>query len=460
LENTEQHLKNLLQSASWTAEDRDWLRSYLEGDMVELKAIAFKEYNNDLLSLTRELDEKISIQLLDDLHRQLKIGSQAKKIKLWPRIAVAAAVAVVIFGAGLFYFGGDSRLDPVKTATVVNDIAPGKNGATITLANGKVIQLSDSKTGVVIEDNSIKYNDGSFLSPSGREGVAREGNGSNNPLSPEVNSGQAPQGDPDMKSGGSMMLTASTAKGQTYQFTLPDGTKVWLNADSKLEFPSKFENARQRIVRLSGEGYFEVAKVSLLSPSGRDGRRPERVPFIVATDKQQVEVLGTHFNINSYPDEKETKTTLLEGSVRVAPLSAMGRDAEGREVNGKSATLSGRSPSLPEGERSVILKPNQQSILIGSNRLNVKEVDVGEAVAWKNGEFVFENESVQSIMRKIARWYDVEVIYEGDVANKEIWGSVSKYEQVSKVLEMLAGAQTVDFEIRNKTIVVKPFKLK
>jgi transmembrane sensor len=324
--------------------------------------------------------------------------AERNPVRLWPRIVVAAAaVAAITLGTWLYMNGPD-----VKSGdeVVMNDIAPGKNGATITLANGKVIQLSDAKSGVVIGNGRIKYNDGSFLSPSGRDGVAREGSGPVNPLSP--------QGDPDVKSGGGMALTASTAKGQTYQFTLPDGTKVWLNADSKLEFPSNFVNSKTRNVKLSGEGYFEVAK-------------DKAHPFIVATDQQEVEVLGTHFNINSYSDESNTKTTLLEGSVRV---------------------------------NEVVLKPNQQSILTGSNRIKVQDVDIEEAIAWKNGKFVFEYENIESVMRKLSRWYDAEIIYQGNIGDKTFTGSISRRDNISKILEKITYTQNVHFKIEGRRITV------
>ncbi|HMI01688.1 MAG TPA: FecR domain-containing protein [Pedobacter sp.] len=339
--------------------------------------------------------------------RQRVIGTDRKTVKLWPKIAVAAsrskfgtsliaaaAVAVVVFGAGLFYFGGDNRLEPVKTA-VANDIAPGKNGATITLANGKMIQLSDAKSGVVV-GKDLKYDDGTALSG----------------LQPSLPGGER-----------SMALTASTAKGQTYQFTLPDGTKVWLNADSKLEFPSNFVNSKTRNVKLSGEGYFEVAK-------------DKTHPFMVATDKQEVEVLGTHFNINAYKDEDNTKTTLLEGSVRVYNLPEPGKDYE---------TLA---------DRMVLLKPNQQSVLAGSNRLAVTDIDPEAAVAWKNNKFMFDSQSITDIMRMVSRWYNVEVIYTGELPTDKFWGSVSRFDNVSKVLKALESTNNVHFKIEGRRIYV------
>jgi ferric-dicitrate binding protein FerR (iron transport regulator) len=170
-------------------------------------------------------------------------------------------------------------------------------------------------------------------------------------------------------------------------------------------------------VRLFGEGYFEVAK-------------DKAHPFIVATDKQKVEVLGTHFNINSYADEGSVKTTLLEGSVRV--------DRTGRAA--------------------VVLKPNQQSVVSGTKQTDVNTVDVNDVVSWKNGKFVFVREDVRSIMNKIARWYDVQIVYEGDVKGKALGGSVSRFKNVSEVLEMLSATKAVQFRIEGRKVIVMPFK--
>jgi ferric-dicitrate binding protein FerR (iron transport regulator) len=254
----------------------------------------------------------------------------------------------------------------------------------------------------VVIGEDLKYSDGTSVGSRNEFGT-----GSRN----------SKGGGPDLRQDDVIQLTASTAKGQTYQFTLPDGTKVWLNADSKLEFPSGFVNSKTRDVRLFGEGYFEVAK-------------DKAHPFIVRTNKQEVEVLGTHFNINSYADEGNVKTTLLEGSVR---------------VNG-------------QGRESVVLKPNQQAVVFASKQTEVNSVDVGDVVAWKNGKFVFVRENVRSIMNKIARWYDVQIIYEGDVKGKALGGSVSRFKNVSEVLEMLSATKAVQFRIEGRKVIVMPFK--
>jgi ferric-dicitrate binding protein FerR (iron transport regulator) len=245
-----------------------------------------------------------------------------------------------------------------------------------------------------------------------------------------------------MTEGESRSLEVITPKGGTYSIILQDGTKVWLNADSKLEFLSNYRNKLQRIVKLTGEAYFEVAKI--LSPTGRDGRRPERVPFLVESNGQRVEVLGTHFNISAYKGET-IKTTLLEGSVRVASLAPLGRGAAG-------------------GEGSVTLRPNQQSTVhlspLGRDgearegNITVKQVDATEAITWKNGKFSFEREEMLSIMRKVARWYNVDVVFQEPLQQVKLTGSISRFENVSKLLDMLENTKEVHFKVEGRTVYV------
>ncbi|HMI04006.1 MAG TPA: FecR family protein [Pedobacter sp.] len=412
------------------------------------------------------------------------LSLKKRSFRLWPQPApnwlrgVAAAAAILfVAGAGLWFYtsrhleGSEATRDLLNYAN--NDIAPGKNGATITLANGKVIVLSDAKSGVVI-GGGLKYSDGSdvrYYSGSSREPVPNSlrnelGTGSS---SGSLKGSQSSTGPVGVRSltptelqdadGKAQNLIAATAKGQTYQFTLPDGTKVWLNAGSKLEFPSNFVNVMTRNVRLSGEGYFEVAQAftSLREPAPNSvrGHRTKQ-SFIVESAGQQVEVLGTHFNINSYADEGSVKTTLLEGSVKVSSLTP-----SPSLRGGTLETSSGQAVRQPHNEvasiprNDVVLKPNQQSLLTASNQLQVKDVDVTEAVAWKNGLFSFNNAPMQTVMRQIARWYNVEVQYESeDLKNKLLDGSVSRYDKVSGILHAITQTGAAKFKIEGKKIIV------
>lgn len=317
----------------------------------------------------------------------MPLKETAKELKLWPnlfRTAVAAAIFMVA-GLGVYFYAVKNRIS--SKHTYANDIAPGKNTAVLTLANGKTITLSDAKNGVTINLNKLTYNDGTAVIATG------------------VNDGIA-----------AGMQSIATPRGGTYQIMLSDGTRVWLNAASELVFPANFGKSKKRTVKLSGEAYFEVAK-------------DKAHAFVVNTNQQHVEVLGTHFNINSYADEGAVKTTLLEGSVRVAPHSG-----------------------APANE--VVLKPNQEAVLSGTV-IKVNEANIEEAMAWKGGMIMFKEENLKSIMRRVARWYNVEVDYQGDVSDQYFGGTLYRTEKISTLLNFFERTGDVKFEISGRRITVR-----
>jgi len=218
----------------------------------------------------------------------------------------------------------------------------------------------------------------------------------------------------ELSDGSKTQLTVSTPRGGEYKVVLPDGTQVWLNAASSLKFPSSFASAATRRVELNGEAYFEVAK-------------DKKHPFIVQTDKQETTVLGTHFNINSYEDEPTIKTTVLEGSVKISCASK---------------------------KTFQVLKPGEQAML-QPGMISINTVDAEMSIDWKNGEFSFKNEDLKSIMRKISRWYNVEIAYQDERINqRKFSGTVSKFENVSKVLKILDLTGDVHFKIEGRKIIV------
>lgn len=309
----------------------------------------------------------------------------AKPSVLWPRIAsIAAAVVFMVFG--VYFFRGNKA--PVPAAEVASafggDVAPGKNSAVLTLASGKQIVLSESKSGVVVGSGSeIAYEDGSAVLPAGAAGSGAE------------------------------LATISTPAGGKYDITLPDGTKVALNAASTLSFPSSFLGLVNRKVELRGEGYFAVAK-------------DKHHPFIVQTASQRVEVLGTHFNVNAYTDEPATVTTLEEGSVKVSA----------------------------DGDLSAKLVPGEQSSFsVGA--IKVSAADLEENLAWKNGDFVFNDEPIEDVLRKVARWYDVEVVYEDGVPSGTFYAKVSRTKNISQVLRALELTKLVHFKVEGRRILVR-----
>jgi ferric-dicitrate binding protein FerR (iron transport regulator) len=307
---------------------------------------------------------------------------------LMSRLRWAAAAVVFV----VFSFTTYIALTKKRAHVFASDVAPGGNKAILTLADGKKISLSDAANGDLIEQAGIS--------------ISKTANGQlvyNIVKSDDVIDD-------------SKVNTISTPNGGEWEIRLPDGSIVWLNAASSLQYPLNIASSKQRKVELTGEAYFEVAK---------DKTRP----FVVKTTKQELEVLGTHFNINSYHDEYVTRTTLLEGSVRVS-------DSNSADTQ--------------------VLQPGEQSIL-SSNGIKVNKVATDEAIAWKNGYFMFNNEKQESILRKVARWYNVEIEY-ADPAAKDVmyYGTVSRFEKISKVLTKFEQTGEVRFDIKgNKVIVYK-----
>lgn len=216
----------------------------------------------------------------------------------------------------------------------------------------------------------------------------------------------------------------SIPKGGQYQLTLPDGTKVWLNAASTIAFPPAF-TGNERRVKITGEVYFEVASLAFVDEKGKK----EKMPFIVnVNNKAEIKVLGTHFNVNSYSDDGSIKTTLLEGSVEVKSL---------------------------ESNQKFVLKPGQQAAITKTGDLSIKDVNLEEVLAWKNGYFYFDNTNLQNIMQELSRWYNVKVAYEGNVPERNFSGKIQKDLKLSEVLEILKFTK-VNFRIEDRCIIVTP----
>lgn len=371
---------------------KELLRKYADGNCTEDEKLLFEQWYLNLNRTSRaQLTETELEQAEREMGLALSISTVVKTKRLWPYYSAAASVLLCL--GIVFFFNKSNRLltDEKKDAAItLNEIKPGKNTAILTLSNGKSITLSDVKSGVVIDASKLTYNDGS---------VVANNNNSQNSTATSY-SGQ---------------LKASTPRGGTYQIILPDGTKVWLNASSELKFPASFSQSKQRSVELSGEAYFEVAKNKMK-------------PFIVRSNGQEIEVLGTHFNVNSYMDEKVTKTTLLEGAIKLSQLK-------------------GNNPA------SYVLRPGQQAI--AGNSIVIRNVDALDAIDWKNGMFIFNKESLESIMRKLSRWYDVDVVFEDEkLKSKLLGGTVSRFSTVTEVLEVLELTELAHFKIKGRSIMV------
>lgn len=393
-----------------TQKAEELIERYLAGNCTEQERILVERVY--LKRMLQDGPDKIPVDLTQIgvnswKYIQLAITDNPVRIKFWPGIASAAAV-LLIAAAG-FWFYNDSN-NKTKLSDKVSHILPGKKTAILALANGETIRLSEAKTGLIINVNKLEYNDGTEVPLSQKTQIAGK------------------------------MLTLSTPRGGTYEVILPDGTKVWLNAESTLKFPSTFSHLKSRTVYLLGEAYFEVSKVNV---AGNAGLKAQRMPFVVQSRGQMVEVLGTHFNINSYVDENNVKTTLLEGAVKVSSLSP--------RANAKD--LDSLYPRNDKENRNVVLGPGEQSIVAGNN-IHVEKVDTDEMLAWKNGYFKFVAEDMESIMRKIARWYNVEIVFANNIPNGVFSGRISRSKNIDQVLRMIESANSVHFKIEGRRIVV------
>ncbi|MEC5143138.1 FecR domain-containing protein [Chitinophaga sp. 212800010-3] len=332
-------------------------------------------------------DHHLALTEARTLEQIRKRTGQAGNRGVIRRLAAAAALTgVLVGGIYAYHHMNGTRQTPATSQISNNDIASGKNMATLTLANGKKIILADSKAGKLAEEKGAE--------------VAKTANGSLEYRPVASNGNEAPQ-----------FNVLNTGRGEQYQITLSDGTRVWLNAATSLRFPATFSKNGSRVVEVTGEAYFEVTQ----DPSH---------PFIIHTPKQEIKVLGTSFNVNNYQDEPFAKTTLLTGAV---------------SINDK------------------LLKPGQQAISDNKGMLRIAAVSPEAIVAWKNGYFEFNDENIYDIMRKIARWYDVEVVYEGTIPVNGMEGTISRFENVSKVLGTIEKAGLLKFRIDKRKIYVSKY---
>lgn len=310
-------------------------------------------------------------------------SSEPQVKRLNPMFFRIAAAAVVLLVCGYFlmirkdFFKGPANHSQVSVQ--VSDIGPGGNKGTLQLSNNKIIALDEMKNGASMKQGNLilrKTGDGQLVF--------------------QVSSDVQPKAEQEYN-------TLTTPAGGQYQAILPDGSRVWLNAASSLKFPTSFRGSTRR-VELSGEGYFEISKVK--------GKT-----FVVNAKTMEVEVLGTHFNINAYPNEQLTLATLVEGSVKI--------NADGN---------------------SKILVPNEQA-QVRKNKIKVEKVDAQDALAWKDGLFVFDNEDIHDIMNKLERWYNVRVEYQDPDIDEKFAATISKFKKLSEVLKVLEATGTIHFKI-------------
>ena len=323
------------------------------------------------------------------------LDKKGKQINIFQSFLLRAALVALVMGLSVYLFtqnSPDLASPDDKQVQIIEDIQPGGNNATLILADGSVVDLQSIEAGKVIQQNGLSV----IKTQDGQIAYKTEANNSSiNELELTYN-------------------TIKTPRGGQYQVVLPDGTYVWLNAASSLTYPTRFESA-ERVITLSGEAYIEV------SPKyAKDGKR---VPFKVRTKNQEIQVIGTHFNVKAYEEEKETFTTLLEGKVKLIGFENGNRTAKERV--------------LRVGE----------TVSWSDNSFEISHVALEKVIAWKNGKFIFTGDNVKNIMKDVSRWYDVDVSYQGDLSNVNFEGSLSRYENISEILRKLELTGTVRFKI-------------
>ena len=337
---------------------------------------------------TEVLREEIFQALKERINAEKAAVPERRSYKKIVWRSVAAAV-IIAFGLLLYHQTavriGAAATEQKALAAKHLPVAPGKDKATLTLADGTVVDLDSSGAGRMAQqgNTSIKIKDGKIVY------------------------------DPNKAGDGEMIYnTITTPRGGQFQVVLPDGTRVWLNATSSIKFPVAFAGNR-RVVEVSGEAYFEIAK----NPS---------MPFMAEVKDVEVEVLGTHFNVMAYGEEGKIATTLLEGSV-----------------------------SVSKGGEKYAITPGQQVVWKedGAFHLNT-DVDLEEVVAWKNGKFHFNNADIKTIMRQIARWYDVDVEYQDVPEDTRLGGIVSRKEDIRQLLDYFEIAGKVRFKVEGRKIIV------
>lgn len=311
--------------------------------------------------------------------------ARVRRMPRWRKVAAVAAAVLAVLSVSTWLYTGDRKQQAPQQSAFLNDVEPGSRGATLTLGNGQRIRLDEAARGELARETGV---------------VIRKSD--NGQLTYELTGGNTAQG---------RWNVLATDSGQTYRVRLPDGSLVQLNAASALEYPANFGEGL-RMVKLRGEGYFEIAK---------DTQRP----FVVETSRQEVEVLGTRFNINGYTGEPAIETVLLEGVVKV--------------------TAHGDSRLLKPGE---LARHDGNSIV-------VSPADTQQAVDWINEEFALNGVDFRTAMRKIARWYRVEVTYDESVPEDLVAGGwISRNTKLSDVLRLIEKAGQVYFKVEGREVYV------
>jgi len=371
---------------------------YLKGQLSHSEQLEFDEWFKKESNENIYIDENIAES--EDKYRQLiwsRINErinpvQETKVKtILPRIVAAASILLSISIGGYFILHKKPAQQIVENQK--QEIVPGINKATLTLANGQKIILTKGLNGKLAQQGST------LVQVNSNKSITYTGSIVNTSVAAQV-----------------QFNTLSTVRGEQspYPLVLADGTKVWLNAESSITFPTSF-SGKERVVKITGEAYFEVV---------HDASHP----FKVKVRDQIIEDLGTQFNINAYPDEPAMKTTLINGKVKIS-----------------------------EGSQVALLKPGFQAVVSPSgSSIIVQAADLDQVMAWKNGNFEFEGTPLKDIMRQISRWYDVDISYTGTIEDTEFGGSISRTKNINEILSVLETTKGVHFKLEGRRILVMP----
>lgn len=385
---TEQQVHALFEYIKSTDQDDEHIAYFKEA----LSKVPPSLYKTDDATAQSILDTIIAAN--EDLKHSLDTAAPPiHRVYFLRRWWAAAASVMLLLGIGAYLWTTYKKnLQPPAIATTLPDIAPGKNGAILTLADGSQVVLDSLNNGVIAQQN-------------GSQAAIKNG---------------ALVYDRTGETAGQVVYnTMTTPQGRQFSLLLPDGSKVWLNAASSIRYPTVF-NGKERKVEVTGEVYFEIAQNT-------------KRPFLVnVNNKAEVEVLGTHFNVNAYGNEETINTTLITGSVRV---------------------ISGQSEGAPS---ALVLKPGQQA-QIQRTQPGIKMIDnvnIDKVMAWKNGLIYFDGATFEEIMRQVERWYDIKVVYENNkVPNIRLAGEMTRDVSLNDLLKYL-GKMDVRYKIDGRTLIV------
>jgi transmembrane sensor len=354
--------------------------------------IVFVERYLDVLNNRQPDVETAGVET--EIYQRLQQSMKAEQPKLRPVRgfgrwwAVAAAASVLLLAYAIYSTYQLARKNQQPPIAAVQDVAPGRQGAILTLQDGSQVVLDSLHNGIVARQSGAAVT---------------------------LANGQLSYSN-DARTKNDVYNTMSTPRGRQYALVLPDGTKVWLNAASSLTFPVAF-NGAERKVKVSGEAYFEVAQ---------QASKPFKVEV---SDGTEIQVLGTHFNINAYPDESSMNTTLLEGRVKVVTSAASQQLAPGEQAQ------------VPAHATYVKL---------------VHDADVQQVTAWKDGSFAFSHADLPTVMRQLSRWYDIQVTYEGDIPKATFSGEIDRSLTLVQVLKGLAATE-IHYRIENgNRLIIQP----